>query len=724
MPPTRRRLPSLRQTSSNDCGAAALAIALAWHGKSVELSEVKSHMLITRGGASIGSILGAAQHYGLKARAIHADLDDLPLLQCGTILHWRFQHFVVLEGVGRTTITVSDPAVGRRRVALDTVRRHYTGVAIVSEPGATFVPGGVRRSALQGLRPWLRPLRERGVAIASFVALSILVQGLLTVPALLTRGLVDAVIPTGDRALLIFAAAAYCAVQVFVAIATFLRMAMSLYLRTRLEHEIVTSFLAHLASLPYLFFQQLTTGDVAARLGANNVIRETLTTSLVSFIVDGAAVAIYLGAAFLLDVQMTLGVLVLCALRVALHGFVRPRQRDLAAEAILIQSRIQTFQFEVLAAMETIKAMGVERETVSRWTNAVVDGLNLSIRRGELEAHFSGALVAINTASTLLLTFYGAYLVVEKSWSLGTSLAFAALAGSVLLPFNSLVSAVMQTQLLSVHLSRANEILDAHAETASAGRTAPISGAVALRNVSFRYGPKSPSVISDVSLSVPAGSRLAVVGKTGSGKSTLARVIARLYEPDSGSVEFDQVAASAWDVTALRRQIGFVAQETHLFGASIRDNLTMFEPNVAFESVVAAARAACIHDEVMSLPMGYETVLMDGGASLSGGQRQRLALARALVRSPKLLVLDEALSQVDVATEEQIGGNLRDLSCTVVSVTHRASAVRHCDEVAVMTRGAVVAKRPAVGDLTDADLIALLSETTVSQSASGQQTAV
>jgi ABC-type bacteriocin/lantibiotic exporter with double-glycine peptidase domain len=301
-------------------------------------------------------------------------------------------------------------------------------------------------------------------------------------------------------------------------------------------------------------------------------------------------------------------------------------------------------------------------------------------------------LSTLQLLSPLCVLAYGALQVLRGAMSLGTMLALGALSAGFLGPLANLVATFGQLQLLRSYLDRINDVLDTAPEQDRGGArpAAPLRGEIALAGVSFRYSPAAPLVVRDVSLRIEPGQFVALVGRSGSGKSTLASLLLGLYPPAEGRILYDGVDLRELDLRSVRRQLGIVTQQPYLFGASIRANIALSDPTLPLSAIIEAAKEARLHDEVMAMPMGYETVLLDRGASLSGGQRQRLALARALVRQPAILLLDEATSALDAATESEVQAELEGLRCTRIVIAHRLSTILRADLILVLDEGRVV----------------------------------
>lgn len=685
----RRRVPWVRQMALTDCGAACLAMVLAYHGKQVPLDELRQMTGTNRDGVDALAVTQAAQQYGLRARGVAADLDDLEHLPPATILHWEFTHFVVFERLWRKGVQVMDPAMGRRRLSMEVFRRSYTGVAIMFEPGEDFQAA---KLSTKGTWRYLRPLLGQSRRLTRVLVGSVLLRLLALALPLLTGLLVNEIVPRNDRHLLLVTGAVMGTVVGYFFLATMLRSHLLLQLRTHLDVRLTTAFVQHLVDLPYAFFLGRSSGDLMMRLQSHTIVRESLTTSTISAMIDGSLASVYLVLLFMLSPPLAALVLGLGLLQVMVLLLARRRNQHLMSENLQVEAKSQSYTFELLAGIETLKAAGAERRAAQHWERLFIDQVNVALRRGRLEASVDAVTSTLQLGSPLAILVYGGFQVLNGSLSLGTMLAAAALAAGFLEPLATLIDTALKLQILRSYLERINEVLDAPREqegqkVATAHR---LSGQVTAEDVSFAYGPLAPVVVKDVSLEVQPGQQLGIVGRTGSGKSTLAHLLLGMYPPTSGRILFDGSDLAELELQSVRRQIGIVTQRPYLFGATIRHNIALSDPAMPHEMVVDAAKLACIHDEIVAMPMGYETPLVDGGASLSGGQQQRIALARALAHRPAILLLDEATSDLDSVTERMMHHNLSALGCTRIVIAHRLSTIVNADLILVMEEGRIV----------------------------------
>ncbi|HWE31393.1 MAG TPA: peptidase domain-containing ABC transporter, partial [Polyangia bacterium] len=475
-----------------------------------------------------------------------------------------------------------------------------------------------------------------------------------------------------------------------------------LHMRTHLDARMTLNFLEHLLALPYAFFQRRSAGDLMMRLNSNTIIREILTNGALSTLLDGSLVVLYLVIIVVVSRSLAAIVVALAAVQLAIYFVTRARQRSLMSQGLATQARAQSNQVEMLAGVETLKAMGAEQLAAEHWANLFVDDLNVQLRRGALDATIDAITTTFKTASPLIILAWGAIAVLRGELSLGIMLALNALALGFLTPLANLVGTLTKVQVLGSYLERIDDVLSAAREQdrPRASHTSKLRGKIALERVSFRYSPTTPVVVRDVSLAVEPGHFVALVGKSGSGKSTIASLLLGLYRPTAGRILYDGIDLFEIDLGAFRRQLGIVTQRPYLFGTTVRRNIALLDPNVTMPEIIEAAKKAQIHDEIAAMPLGYETPLLDAGSSLAGGQRQRLALARALVRKPAILLLDEATSALDAVTERAVQQRLEQLQCTRIVIAHRLSTIMRADNIVVVEDGGVVEQG------THADLLA------------------
>jgi ATP-binding cassette subfamily B protein len=684
-----RGIPFIQQLSAVECGAACLGMVLAYYGKHVPLMEIRDVTGVNRDGVNALSLLKAARWYGLRGRGVKLGLDGLRFLDKGAILHWEFDHFVVFERLRKNGVEILDPACGPRFVPIDEFSRSFTGVALTLEPADDFQRTANPRSAVWG---YVRYIAGQSGLLSRIAVVSILLQLLALAMPVFTGLLVDRVVPHDDRHLLSVLGLGLLAMVLFHFLALLIRSHLLLYLRTHLDTQMTLGFLEHLVSLPFSFFQQRPQGDLMMRVNSNSTIREMLTSSALSAVLDGALASVYLAILLITSPGMGALVAALGLLQAGVFLLSYRRYQELMSQDLQTQAKAQSYLMQALSGIETLKASGAEDHAVEQWSNLFVDELNVSLKRGRLSATVDSLMSALRLGAPLLVLWFGGLQVLNGNLSLGTMLALTALAAGFLSPISTLVSTALQFQLLRSYIERIDDVLKASPEqnqnkVSKAGR---LSAAIELQDVSFTYGPLAPGGVRNISVKIAAGQKVAIVGRSGAGKSTLAKLMLGLYQPSSGRILYDSLDLAGLDLQSVRRQCGIVTQRSYLFGTTIRQNIALKDASIPMSDVVEAAKLAHVHDDIAAMPLGYETVLIDGGGSLSGGQRQRVALARALVHKPQILLLDEATSELDTITESQVHRSLAALHCTRVVIAHRLSTIRDADLILVLDDGSIV----------------------------------
>jgi NHLM bacteriocin system ABC transporter peptidase/ATP-binding protein len=688
--------PVVLQMEALECGAAALAIVLAHFGRIVPLEELRLDCGVSRDGSKASNVVRAAQRYGLIAKGFKREPADLRGMTPPMIIHWKFNHFVVLEGFGRKGVYINDPACGPTRVTEAEFDQAFTGVVLTFEPGETFSRGGVTRSLVAALRPRLRGARG-ALAFVVLAGLALVVPSL--VAATFSKVFVDEVVIRGLSGWTGPLSIAIVLTVLAIFGLTALQQRYLMRLESRLSLHGSGRFFWHVLRLPIRFFTQRYAGDIANRVGINDKVARLLSGDMASAAISLLVVGLYAVLLFRFDAVLSaMGVLTaslnLLALRCA------SKRRGLLNQRMAQdRGKMMSTAMGGLKTIDTLKATGGESDFFSRWAGyqakVAVAQQQLALDTLALSA-VPPLLMAINTA--LILGLGGAR-VMDGHLTIGMLVAFQALLIAFLGPVNQMVNLGGTVQEIRADVTRLDDVLRAQLDPGlMGGEGSPgpepvagkLSGALELRNVTFGYSPLDPPLIEGFSLSLKPGSRVALVGGSGSGKSTVARLVAGLYQPWSGEVLLDGKPRHEIPRMTLVQSLAVVDQDICLFEDTVRANLALWDGTMNESDLIEAASDACLHEDLMARLGGYGSGVEEGGRNFSGGQRQRMEIARALATRPVILVLDEATSALDPVTEKIVDDNLRRRGCTCLFVAHRLSTIRDCDEILVLDKGRVV----------------------------------
>ncbi|MEZ0068084.1 NHLM bacteriocin system ABC transporter peptidase/ATP-binding protein [Streptacidiphilus sp. MAP12-20] len=691
------RTRTVLQMEAVECGAAALAMVLGHYGRHVPLEELRIACGVSRDGSRASNVLKAARSYGLTAKGMQMEPAALATeVRTPAVLFWEFNHFVVYEGMGRRLgrrgVHINDPARGRRFVDEEDFDSSFTGVVLTFEPGLQFRAGGKRPGMLSTL-----PARLRGTGgtTAAVLVASLLLVGVGAALPALNRTYIDAFLIGGQTSLLPVLFASMAAMVLLTAVLIGVQQAN--LLRGRMISSTLSSarFLRHLLRLPVAFFAQRNPADLVQRLQSNDAVAETLARDLTAAGVDALVVVLYALLLWTYDPQLTvLGIGIALLNVVALRLVVRIRGtgvQKLRADS----ARLTNTSYSGLQLIETMKATGGETGYFRRWAGQHAITLNGEQRLGVPSAALAvvaPTLAALNSALILLI---GGLRAVEGRISIGLLVAFQALVAGFTAPVARLNGVAGRVQDFAADMARLKDVesfpvdpqLTRSGPSAGARR---LSGHVVLENVTFGYSALDKPLLNGFSLDVGPGRQVALVGGSGSGKSTVSRLISGLYQPWEGEISVDGRRVEEIPRSSLAASVSFVDQEVFLFEGTVRDNVALWDPSLSDEAVTVALRDAAVLDVVSRRPGGIHSRVEQDGRNFSGGQRQRLEIARALVRQPSVLVLDEVTSALDARTEQLVIDNLRRRGCACVVIAHRLSTVRDSDEIVVLDRGVIV----------------------------------
>ena len=692
----RRKLPAIMQTEASECGLACLAMISSHFGSQSDLSALRRSYGMSLKGATMQEIVRIADHLGFASRPLRLELAELPELRLPCVLHWDLNHFVVLVSLDRNRAVIHDPAVGVRNLPLAEVSRHFTGIALELSPTERFRPV-TKAPKMQ----WSQLIgRIDGVkrALAQLLCLALAIELFSMISPLFLGWVVDQALVAYDGDLLITLSLGFLLLMLMEIGISTARGWMLMGMNASLKVQARANLFTHLVNLPTNFFEARHLGDIMSRFGSQEIILQALTSELVEAVLDGLMATITLIVMLIFAPDLTL--IVVCG--VLLYGAMRwaayTPLRQASVEAIVWSARRDSHFLETLRGIRTIKLVNGQEERRARWLNLLVETINRQLAGDKLRLLFRTANTLLMGVLKILVIFLGARKVLAGNFSVGMLLAFIVYKDQFLGRVTELINKSVDLVMLRLHAERLADITLTEPETRglltqSAANCPPAR--LELRNVSFRYAESEPWILQNVSLVIEAGESLAIVGPSGGGKTTMLKILAGLIKPTEGEILVNGRPLARLGLENYRAMLGVVMQDDQLFAGSISDNVSFFSENVSHDKVVRCAKQASVHDDIMAMPMEYDTLIGDMGTILSGGQKQRVIIARALYREPSVLLLDEATSHLDVERESAVNAALKHMRVTRVVIAHRPETIRASDRVVTLQGGRLAPEAPA-----------------------------
>lgn len=684
--------PSILQTEASECGLACLAMIATHYGRNTDLRSLRADHPISTGGATMATLMKIGVELKLGSRPVKLDMDQLSSLRLPCILHWNFNHYVVLHGVTDSYAIINDPAVGKRRVAWAEFSNCFTGVALELWPSADFsvkpAAPGIKLSDLIGR------LSGFGKAIGQVAIVALSLELIAAVSPLYLQWLVDEVAINEDRDLLWSLAFGFGLLIVFKQVLAATRSFLVLYFNTSFSVQWRTNTFNHLIRLPIQYFEKRYLGDIVSRFESVEHIRNILTSAFFEAILDGLMTLFTLGMMFMYNV--VLGSLVLAS--ICVYSVVRViwyrRQHTAIQDQILKSSKTNSHFIETLRGIKTIKLFHRHEERRVSWTALLIDQVNSEVSVSKLEIKFKVINELLSGISNVVVLALGARFILDGNFTVGALVAFAAYRMQFDTRATALIDKFLDYKMLRPHCDRLADIALTEPDSDSDRGLTELNRHRALeieaKNVSFRYSPQDPFVLENISFKVSAGESIAIVGPSGCGKTTLMNIILGVLTPSEGDITINGTSIQKLGNGAVRGSIAVVLQDDALFAGSIADNISFFDQHPDDGWVKECAAMAAIDSDINEMPMGYKTLVGDMGAVLSGGQKQRIILARALYKKPRVLLLDEATSSLDVAKERQVNEAVKKLSITRIIIAHRPETIASADRVISLHEGRVV----------------------------------
>ncbi|AYV17072.1 peptidase domain-containing ABC transporter [Bacillus velezensis] len=685
----KKRVPIVKQLQQTECGLCCCAMLIRFYNSNETLFELRSFLEAGRDGLTIKQLKNLLVHKGFKADIYKSTILGLKKINVPFIAYWNNEHFIVVEKIKENYYYIIDPANGRRKLTEEEFKKGFSSYILYAVPSESFTPNKRKDKNV-----WFGVLKNitNYKLLFSIIVFFSLISYLLTlyVPILVQK-LIDTSIEYNNLNSISNIVWITFLISILYGMFVLFRGLKMISLNIFLSKNLVVDTFAHLLKLPFKFFDLRSPGDLLFRLNSMNGFRELLSTQLISGLIDLGAVVFILAYMFFKSIPLTLITILIFAINTIFMFLTRPAVAQAIDDEVAEQSKSQAIQIESIFSIAAIKISGMENEIFSTWNNSFNEVIKRFKKRSILQNVVNTVTQVFQTIAPLVILILELLLFFDNKFTMGEVIAYHSLSVTFFGLTTALFGTYTQFILATSYLERVKDITETECEkNIENAVNLKLRGNVKLENVSFSYTKHSPKVLKNISLEIREGQKIAIVGSSGSGKSTLSKLIMGLYDPTEGQICFDSIPLEKLDRKQLYKQMGIVPQDITLFNSSILKNITLNNKNISIEKVRKVAKAAQIDKEIESMPMKYNTPISEMGMNLSGGQRQRIVLARALLNDPKILILDEATSSLDLVNETLISKYLSEMGCTRVVIAHRLSTIMDSDFIIVLDKGEVV----------------------------------
>ncbi len=689
------KVPVIMQLETLECGAASLCMVLAYYNKWLPLEQVRSDCGVSRDGSNAKNILKAARLYGLEAKGYRFEPQELKehgYFPC--IIHWNFNHFVVLDGFKNNRAYINDPGRGNYSVTMDAFDEAFTGICILLRPNEAFVQSGRPKSMLEFAKK-----RMSGSKTAlMFVVITTVISSLIgVINPVFSRVFMDRLLTHKNDEWVVPFIIALAVMSVIQIVVSLIQTVYSLRINGKMDAVGSTSYMWKVFRMPIEFFSQRMSGDIQARMYSNASISGTLINIFAPLVLNAFMMVFYLVVMLRYNVFLTIVGLIGVAMNAIISAGISRKRVNLTRVSMRDEAKYQSFTVNAYEMIETIKSSGAEEGFFGKWSGYQASVNSLGVKYTKFNEYLGLIPSIVSMLSSMIILGSGVYLTMQGRFTVGMITAFQGFLASFTAPAGQFISAGQTLQEMRTAMERVDDVMEYPDDTILSDEPMEegasykkLLGNVELKNITFGYSKLAKPLIEDFSFSLKTGQRVALVGGTGSGKSTIAKLISGLYRPWSGEILFDGVPLEKINRNVFTSSVGVVDQDIILFEDTIANNIKMWDESIEDFEVILAARDARLHDDIMQRPGGYNCKLIEGGKDLSGGQRQRLEIARVLAPDPTIVILDEATSALDAKTEYEVVKGIRDRGITCIIVAHRLSTIRDCDEIIVLDRGRIV----------------------------------
>lgn len=687
------RLPMIRQSQATECGLACLGMVANYHGHEIDMITLRRRFATSLKGATLADVIAMAQQLNMSSRALRVDLEELSKLRMPCILHWELNHFVVLKKVRGNKITLHDPARGIRELTFAEASKAFTGVALELIPSSTFEVKEEKASI--SMMKLVGSVTGVKSAFCQVLILSVVLELFGVLSPFFMQWVMDMVLVSADYSLLTLLGVGFIMIALFQTMISALRSWVMSWFSSQLSVQWTVNVCQHMLKLPLDWFESRHVGDILSRYGSLNTIQSTLTSRFISTVLDGVMSIVTVMMLFIYNAKLAWLVIALFVAYGLLRFLAYDPVRRANEEQIISSARTQSSLLETLRGIQAVKTNNKQIPRLSAYMNFLVESTNKGIVMQKLNILFGSAQGILTSVGRVVLVWLAALQVLDGNFSAGMLTAFISFSDQFMSRGAGLINAIIDFRMLRMHGERLADIVLSETEPCEEASPSLLDHSdepeipqdIALEHICFRYAPTEPWVIDDISLTIKAGESVAIVGPSGQGKTTLAKIILGLLHPESGVITVGGMDITKTGLQHHRNRIGCVMQDDILFSGSISENISFFDNEPDHAKITRVARLAQIHGDIMKMPMNYQSLVGDMGSFLSGGQLQRILLARALYREPKILVLDEATSHLDIYNEKQINNAIKRMNITRIIIAHRPETIRSADRIVMLNNG-------------------------------------
>ena len=677
-----KKLPMVRQTEVAECGLACLAMIASYHGYKTDLLTLRRQFSISLKGSKLQDLIDLGRKLKLLSRAVKLNLEDLKYLKTPCILHWDLDHFVVLKKVSGKTAIIHDPAIGIIKYKMSEVSDHFTGVAMELTPASDFTKKK-DKTKLRLMDLW-HSITGIKLPLAQVILLSLALEVFAIVSPLFMQLVTDHILVANDFSLLHVLAAGFGLLAIIQVITEYARAWIIMFLSNILNIQLTANLAHHLFKLPLDFFEKRHMGDIVSRFGSIGAIQQKISTDFVEGIVDGFMVIATLVVMLVYSYKLAAIAFAALMLYIVIRILFYPTFKRQNQELLVVSAKENSIFMESIRAILPLKIFGKEAQRENIWQNTYAEKLNTGIHVGKLGLIYRLINHFIFGTENIIIIILGATAVMNHEFTIGMLLAYISYSGQFTSKAQAMVDKVIEYKMISIHLERVADIALTDPEKDPKSDTAApktMQGGIQIKNLCFRYSEQDPYIFKNLSFEIKPGESVAIVGQSGCGKTTLMKVLLRLLTPSSGDIFVDGVDINKMSLHNYRSQIAAVMQDDTLLSGSIAENICFFDTKPDQDHIHACAKLAAIHEDIINMPMAYQSLVGDMGTTLSGGQKQRVLLARALYSQPKILFLDEATSHLDTHNESIINHHVKHIGITRIFVAHRKETVAIADRV-------------------------------------------